>query len=72
MNGFEANVYSMTGCENKNLSDIYNQTLTTTNIISDYYNGIPKQDLLYLSGLSDNVQNHIGPLIGGDEHDNWQ
>ena len=45
MNGCEANVYSMTGCENKNLSDIYNQTLTTTNIISDYYNGIPKQDL---------------------------
>ena len=69
MNGFEANVYSMTGCENKNLSDIYNQTLTTTNIISDYYNGIPKQDLLYLSGLSDNVQNQINAMslqiVGG-------
>ena len=70
MNGFEANVYSMTGCENKNLSDIYNQTLTTTNIISDYYNGIPKQDLLYLSGLSDNVQNQINAMslqiVGGN------
>ena len=60
----------MTGCENKNLSDIYNQTLTTTNIISDYYNGIPKQDLLYLSGLSDNVQNQINAMslqiVGGN------
>ena len=69
MNGFEANVYSMTGCENKNLSDIYNQTLTSSNIISDYYNGIPKQDLLYLSGLSDNVQNQINAMslqiVGG-------
>ena len=62
MNGFTSNNNSMTGTENKNIDVIYNRILTTTNINSDYYNGIPKQDLLYLSGLSAIVQQQINSL----------
>ena len=62
MNGFTSNNNSMTGTENKNIDVIYNRSLTTTNITSDYYNGIPKQDLLYLSGLNANVQQQINSL----------
>ena len=62
MNGFTFNNNSMTGTENKNIDVIYNRSLTTTNITSDFYNGIPKQDLLYLSGLNANVQQQINSL----------
>ena len=62
MNGFSSNANSMTGTENKNLDIIYNRSLTTTNINSEFYNGVPKQDLLYLSGLNANVQQQIDAL----------
>ena len=62
MNGFTSNNNSMTGTENKNIDVIYNRSLTTTNINSGVYNGIPKQDLLYLSGLNANVQQQINAL----------
>jgi hypothetical protein len=62
MNGFSSNNNSMTGTENKNIDTIYNRSLTTTSITSDFYNGIPKQDILYLSGLNANVQQQINAL----------
>ena len=62
MNGFSSNANSMTGTENKNLDIIYNRSLTTTNISSEFYNGVPKQDLLYISGLNANVQEQINSL----------
>ena len=36
MNGFRSNNNSMTGTENKNIDVIYNRSLTTTNINSDF------------------------------------
>ena len=62
MNGFSSNANSMTGTENKNIDVIYNRSLTTTNINSDFYNGVPKQDILYLTGLHANVQDQINSL----------
>ena len=69
MNGFTSNNNSMTGTENKNIDVIYNRSLTTTNINSDFYNGIPKQDLLYLSGLNANVQQQINSLSSNIKSD---
>jgi hypothetical protein len=62
MNGFTSNNNSMTGTENKNIDTIYNRRLTTTNITSDFYNGIPKQNILYLNNLNANVQQQINSL----------
>ena len=62
MNGFSSNANSMTGTENKNIDIIYNRSLTTTNINSEFYNGVPKQDILYLTGLHANVQEQINSL----------
>ena len=59
MNGFSSNNNSMTGTENKNIDTIYNRSLTTTSITSDFYNGVPKKDILYLTGLHANVQGQI-------------
>ena len=66
MIGFSANSNSITGFSNANFNYI-----KSDNINSSTYNGIPAQDILYLSGLTGNVQqqfNNINTTLNSGRH----
>ena len=44
--------------------DTLNSTLiNTTNILSEFYSGVPKQNLLYLTGSTSNIQQQINNIV---------
>ena len=66
MIGFSANSNSITGVSNANIN-----VIKSDNITSSTYNGIPAQDILYLSNLTGNVQqqfNNINTTLDSGGH----